>query len=505
MNPLLHLAEHAATWRGRTLPPDLERHARRALIDWFAALLPGCHMPPATLLAPALAAERGTGHAICYVDGQAGAPRHTALLNAIASHAAEFDDIHRDSGHHPGSPTIAAALAMAQDRLVTNRGAAMTDLLRAIVAGYEVSCRIGLAVQPSHYRMWHTTGTVGTFGAAAAAAACVLLGCDAERTAHALATAATMAGGLQQAFRGDGMSKPMHPGHAADAGTLAALAASAGVTGALDVLHGPAGFAAATSDSTGRWDEALAGLGEEFAIASMTIKNHGCCGHIFPALDALITMRAEHGFGPADIAAIHVAGYGPTKTVCDRPHARTGAEARFSVQYCVAALLRLGGVRLAAFDAEHRADPAMHALMERVTVGIAPDLVDAYPARRPARVTVTLRDGRVLERFQPTRKGDPDLPLSDAELSAKFLELAPPPPSPATRQCCWTSSGTEALCRAPWRYGLATAPLDAYRDHQTAARSGQGDEKGERDVPTPAFDRRISGCGATGPCGGGAG
>lgn len=418
-NPLLRLAAHAATWRNRALSPALEHHARRALVDWFAAMLPGSLQPPATLLARALAPGRGVGGAICYTDGETGAVRHAALLNGVASHTVEFDDIHRNSGYHPGSPTIAAALAMAQDLEVD-----MATLLRAIVAGYEVSCRIGLAVTPSHYRMWHTTGTVGTFGAATAVA--VLAGCDEGGIAHALATAATMAGGLQQAFRGDGMSKPMHAGHAADAGALAGLAAAAGVTGALDVLHGPAGFAAATSDGTGRWDRALEGLDEWFAIGAITIKNHGCCGHIFPALDALGVLRAEHGFGAGDVERIHVAGYSATKDVCDRPEARTEAECRFSTQYCVAALLRLGAVRIAAFEAGHRADPAMRALMAMVTVSVAPDLVDAYPGRRAARVTVTLRDGRVVERFQPTRKGDPDLPLSDEELSAKFLELTGP-------------------------------------------------------------------------------
>ncbi|MGI4806688.1 MAG: MmgE/PrpD family protein [Janthinobacterium lividum] len=418
-NPLLLLADHAADLTTRPLPPALEHHARRALVDWVATTLPGAGQAPATLLATALSSGRGVGRAVCYVDGQIGAVRHAALLNGVASHTVEFDDIHRDSGYHPGSPTIAAAMALAQDR-----EADMATLLRAVVIGYEISCRIGMAVQPSHYRMWHTTATVGTFGAATAAA--VLLGCGASGIAHALATAATMAGGLQQAFRGDGMSKPMHAGHAADAGMLAALAAHAGVTGALDVLHGPAGFAAATSEDTGKWDRALAGLGEEFAIAAITIKNHGCCGHIFPALDAINALRADTPFGPEDVSHIHVAGYSATKDVCDRPQARTEAEARFSVQYCVAALLRLGGVRLTAFTAANRADSAIYALMERVSVSLAPDLADAYPRRRPARVTVTLNDGRVLERFQPTRKGDPDDPLSDGELSAKFLELVAP-------------------------------------------------------------------------------
>jgi 2-methylcitrate dehydratase PrpD len=422
-NPLLVLAEHAASWRARAWPEGVEHHARRALVDWFAALLPGIGRPPASLLAQALASERGTGRAICYVDGGRSGMRHAALLNAIASHTVEFDDIHRDSGYHPGCPTIAAALAVAQGAQ-SSRGADMDKLLRAIAAGYEVSCRIGLAVQPSHYRYWHTTGTVGTFGAATAAA--LLLGCDAGQIAHAIATAATMAGGLQQAFRGDGMSKPLHPGHAADAGTLAALAASAGVTGALDVLHGPVGFAAATSEDAGKWTKALAGLDESFVITSMTFKNHGCCGHIFAALDAVHDLQTEQGFTSGDVEHIHIAGYSATKDVCDRPVVRTEQEARFSAQYCVAAMLELGGVRLAAFTPERLVDPAIHALMPRVSVSLAPDLADAYPGKRAARVTITLRNGQVLERYQPTRKGDPDAPLSDADLSAKFRELATP-------------------------------------------------------------------------------
>ncbi|MBE9604282.1 MmgE/PrpD family protein [Acetobacteraceae bacterium H6797] len=397
----------------------MEHHARRALLDWFAATLPGARQPPATLLAAALADERGEGSALCYVDGRRGSARHAALLNGIASHTVEFDDIHRDSGLHPGSPTVAAALAVAQ-----SRGAGLDALLRAMAAGYEVGGRIALAVQPSHYRMWHTTATVGTIAAAVASA--VLLDCDAEKTGHAIALAATSAGGLQQACRGSGMSKPMHAGHAAEAGLLAARAAAAGVTGAPDVLDGPAGFAAATSDSTGRWDLALADLGQRFVIGEMTFKNHGCCGHIFPALDGLLAMQAAHPFGPGDVARIHVAGYRATAEMCDRPVVRTEQEARFSLQYCVAALLHHGAVRLDAFAPARLRDPALQAFMHKVSVSMARALADAYPKHRAARLRVELRDGRVLEHEQPTRKGDPENPLTDEELDAKFQELAGP-------------------------------------------------------------------------------
>lgn len=416
-NPLLVLADHAASWRAREMPADVAHHARRVLVDWFAATLPGCSRPPATLIAAALEDEtRGGGGAVCYVTGRRVPVRHAALVNGTASHTVEFDDIYRYAVYHPGCPTIAAALAAAQAH-----GTGMEQLLRSIVAGYEVSCRIGVAVQPSHYDFWHTTGTVGTFGAAAAVA--VLLDCDAERTAHAIATAATMAGGLQQAFRGEGMSKPLHPGHAAEAGALAAMAAAQGMTGALDVLHGPAGFAAATSEDTGKWDKALAGIGKPYAVTDMTVKNHGCCGHIFAALDAVRDLHLEHGFKAEDVTAVAVGGYKATKDVCDRPNAQTEQDCRFSTQFTVATMLLHGGVRLAAFEPERLTDPAIRALMGKVTVSLDPECAAVFPSKRSAKVTITLKDGRALNRHQHTRKGDPDAPLTDQDLSDKFLEL----------------------------------------------------------------------------------
>jgi 2-methylcitrate dehydratase PrpD len=416
-NPLLVLAEHAASWRGRTPDEALAHHARRALVDWLGCLLAGASRPPATLIAAALADEtQGGGGAVCYVTGRHVPLRHAALVNGTASHTVEFDDIYRYAVYHPGCPTIAAALAAAQAQ-----GRDMDALLRAMIAGYEVSCRIGLAVQPSHYDFWHTTGTVGTFGAAAAVS--VILGSDAERTAHALATAATMASGLQQAFRGEGMSKPLHPGHAAEAGALAAMAAARGMTGALDVLHGPAGFAVATSEDTGKWEAALARIGRPFAIADMTFKYHGCCGHIFAALDAVAALQREHGFAAEDVEAVSVGGYRATKEVCDRPNAVTEQDCRFSTQYTVATLLRFGSVRLAAFAPERLADPKTRALMAGVSVHIDPDCAAAFPAQRSAKVELRLKDGRMLTRCQRTRKGDPDAPLSDQDLSDKFLEL----------------------------------------------------------------------------------
>ncbi|WP_142781796.1 MmgE/PrpD family protein [Agrobacterium sp. T29] len=419
INPLIVLADVAAAWNTKPLDPDVEHHARRAVLDWFAALVPGCHEGPAPLLAKALVSQRGLGKAICYVDGQASSARHAALLNGTASHTAEFDDIYRDGGYHPGSPTISAALAVAQDM-----GATYQQFLRAVIGGFEVGCRIALALQPSHYRNWHITATVGTIGAAVATA--MLKGGSAGTIAHAIAIATSFAGGHQENLQGEGLTKPMHSGHAADAGVLAGLSAAAGITGSLNSLHAPHGYAAATSDDRGNWEAALEGLGVWTPITRITFKNYGCCGHIFPTLDGLSILMEKHGLVRNDIKSVHVSGYGPTKSICDRMQVESARDARFSLQYCVSALLVTGKVRLDAFSEKTLGNPAIRQFMDHITVTTDDEIAALYPRLRQAKIRVELLDGRVLEHHQETRKGDPENPLSDGELVEKFMELTSP-------------------------------------------------------------------------------
>jgi len=412
------LAAYAERELTAPLSAEVRHHAKRALVDWFAALLPGAQLAPATMLMAGLADEIGHGRAIVYGPNSPASLRAAALINATASHTIEFDDIFRDAVYHPGCPVIGAALAAAQAK-----GATGEDLLRAIVVGYEVSTRIGVAVQPSHYRFWHTTGTIGTFGAAAAVASILKL--DAGRTAHALATAGTFAAALQQAFRSDAMSKPLHAGHAADAGAMAALGAAQGVTGALDVLEGAAGFGAAMSVDPD-WAKATDGLGTRYNITQMTFKNHGCCGHAFAAIDGALALQRAHGFTHDQVTRIAVGGYRATLEVTGRKQVSTPFEGRFSTPFTVAAALVHGNVRLAAFAPDRLADAATQALMQKVDVAIDPGCDAAFPGARSAVVEITLADNRTLRHHQTTRHGDPDDPLTDAELTDKFFELTTP-------------------------------------------------------------------------------
>jgi len=441
MTVVAELASFAVARRAAPLPEAVRHAAVRAVVDWVAAAVPGSLQPPTRILAEALAGEAGTGTGTATgAEAGAGAARlvpsgrpvgvrTAALLNGTAAHAAELDDIYRDAYYHPGAPTVAAALAVAE-----HADASGEDLLRAVTIGYEVGTRVALAVGPAHYQHWHTTGTVGALGAAAAAAEVLRL--DAGQFANALATAATMSAGLQQAFRSPSMSKPLHAGHAAESGTLAALAASRGLTGAPDVLEGPAGFGAATTGTgtgtgagTADWSVAVSGLGDPFSVAfsitQTTVKNHACCGHAFAAIDAALELRAS-GVRAQDVASVEIETYQTAVEIAGRTIARDGADARFSLPYTVAAALVLGTARLRAFTPEAIAHPAIQRLTARTTLRVDPELDALAPRRRGARVRLTDQHGAQHECLRRTRRGDPDDPLSDDELRAKFDDLVPP-------------------------------------------------------------------------------
>jgi len=309
-----------------------------------------------------------------------------------------------------------------------------------------VSTRIGVVMGRPHYRFWHSTGTVGTFGAAAAAGG--LLGLDETPFAHALATAATFAAGLQQAFRMDSMSKPLHAGRAAEAGLLAAQLARRGLTGSLDVLDGEVGLGQAMSSGPD-WSQIGATLGRDFHITRLTFKNHIGCGHTFPAIDGALELQRQHGIEASDIEQVHVATYQPALDIACYARPTTANEARFSLSYVVASALVHGSVRLAAYEPARLDDPATRALMERVSVSVDTELDAAFPGKRAARITIQTRDGRRLTHLQPNRKGDPEQPLSDAELEGKLIELAAPvigsDQARALLARLWTLDSSESL------------------------------------------------------------
>jgi len=326
---------------------------------------------------------------------------NAALVNGASSHALEVDDIYAPGLFHPGSPVIAAALAIAQQEQVSG-----LTFLQAVAAGYEVGGRLSKDLGRDHYEYWHTTGTVGTCASAIAAA--LLLGSDIDQLAHALAISATMTAGLQQTFRSDAMSKPVHAGHAAQAGVIAAVSAKNGLTGALDVFEGEVGLGKAMG-GVATWESSQGQLSSPLVIEQVTVKPYPCCGHTFAAIDAALELRASINI--SDIEAIEIHTYTTATQVAGIERPTTPAEARFSLAYSFAAALVDGHINAQTFEAVVESDPQIQTLLSCTTLVASPTFDEVFPSRRGARVDITMNDG------------SPERALTQAQIQAKFMDL----------------------------------------------------------------------------------
>jgi 2-methylcitrate dehydratase PrpD len=407
------LAEALARARWSDLPPEIVEDARRAVLDWLGSALAGALEPPARM---AQRVARGLGasdEATMFAAGR-GSAAAAALANGVASHILELDDVHKGSTLHAAAAVIPAALAVAEREHASGRA-----FLLAVVLGYEAALRVGEAVNPSHYRFWHPTGTAGTFGAAAAAGS--LVGLGAEAMQHALGSAGTQAAGLWE-FNADGaMSKHLHPGKAAMNGVLSADLARAGFTGASRILEGERGFFAAMSTGAGA-SRIADGLGERWKIAENCYKLHSCCGHTHTAVDCALALAPAAN----EIEAVGIETYGPGYEIVRNPRPATPYQAKFSIAYCVAAAMVDGRCGLDQFAPERIGDPAVARLLERTTVTVADDLTARYPAAWPCRLSIRLRDGRTLRAAADFPRGNPENAVATAELEAKFRELVAP-------------------------------------------------------------------------------
>jgi len=379
-------------------PPDLE-HAALLVLDAMANALAGrASTPGAILLRWAEAAA------------PADAARRAFLLGAL-THILETDDLHRASVVHPGCVVVPAAWAVAAREGI--RGHAM---LRAVLWGFEAATRVGMAVGPSHYRLWHNTATCGPYGSAMATAA--LLRLDAPATVHALGNAGAQSAGLWQFLETGAMTKHLHAGRAAEAGVLATDLARYGFTGPSTMLEGAKGWFAATCpdpdpeaitrDPDGPWQLLLT-----------SVKPWPSCRHTHPAMDAAQELRRRVVAGTVEKVAVET--YAATLDVCDRPSPQSDYEAKFSLQHCVAAALYRETVDFAAFTEPARAELAE--LRERVTVQAAEPYISAYPKAWGSAVTVTVRGGERLTVRRTHAKGDPEAPLTPIELIAKARML----------------------------------------------------------------------------------
>ena len=410
----------ASALRYADLDDEVRYYARRHLLDTVGVMIAGAPSDVATNAEAMLAAVRA-GSGRIPVPGRL--KRHdlldAAFLGGTAAHGIELDDGYRVGSAHCGCTVVPAALSVGYER-----GISGTQLIEAVVAGYEVAICLARACAPDlRQRGFHPTSAVGPFGAAVATAK--LRGLNASQIADALGIAASAAAGLFAFVNGGADIKRLHAGHASREGLQAALLAALGVQGPPNVIEARDGFMQAFA--FGRSDRARAiALPPEaaFGITDCYIKPYACCRHIQPAVEALFGLLNDENIAADEIKHVDVETY---RIAAE--HAHTGwddyASAQLSFPYLMGVAARFRGIKVHHFNAETRSDPAFGEFAKRLTITAPPEIDGLYPRLRPARVTVTTPRGKFVRQADEAL-GSRIVPLDDAGLEAKFIDNVGP-------------------------------------------------------------------------------
>ncbi|MBV9971376.1 MAG: MmgE/PrpD family protein [Xanthobacteraceae bacterium] len=398
------------------LDAEIRHYARRHLLDTVGVMICGAAGDVANRAERMLAEVRGPGGIPVPGRTRRADLLDAAFLGGTAAHGIELDDGYRQGSVHPGCAVVPAVLSAAYAR-----GATGAEVIAAIVAGYETTIALARACHPDlRQRGFHPTGACAVLGAAAAVAK--LRGLTAPAIANALGIAASSAAGLFAFVNGGADIKRLHAGHAAREGMQAALLAAQGVQGPPDVIESRDGFMQAFA--FGRLDRArpLAVPPASFGITDCYIKPYACCRHIQPAAEALIALLRDENIVPEEVTKIEVDTY---RIAAE--HAHTGwadyASAQLSFPYLIGLAVRFRAIRLAHFADDVRRDPAFADIARKLRVVATPEIDRLYPELRPARVIVTTPRG-VFRRSADEALGSRQVPLDDAGLKTKFLEIA---------------------------------------------------------------------------------
>ncbi len=407
------IAENGIGMRFEALPPDVVSIAKCCMIDWLGVTLAGAQEEMSRILRAEAQEEGGKEQATVIGGGFRTSLLQAALLNGTASHALDFDDVNLHMVGHPTVPVVPAILALSE-----RDGGTGKDFITAFIAGVESEVRISMLMGESHYvKGWHTTATVGTFGAAAAAAH--KLGLDADACVTAFGIAATQAAGLKSNF--GTMCKPLHAGKAAANGLYAALLAKRGFTSNPEILECVQGFGD-TQSASFQPDKALEGMGKSFLARSILFKYHAACYGTHASIEAASLIREKHNLTPERIEKIEVRVPESYQKMCNIQNPQTDLEAKFSLRFTTAmALAGENTGKTENYSPEMCKDPAVVYLRDRITV-----VPEAKWEHANSEVIVSTNDGLVLRQM-----ADASIPEQDQErqwfrLSSKFHDLAEP-------------------------------------------------------------------------------
>jgi 2-methylcitrate dehydratase PrpD len=415
-----YVVDYVVSSRFDAIPAQALTVAKGAMQDCVGVALAGAAQPGGSI--PAEWARKAAGAGVATVWGQnlMTSTHDAALVNGTAAHALDYDDVTWGLIGHPSVSLVPSVFALGEAL-----GASGRDVLHAYVVGFEVMAKLGRTTQPRHSLDggWHATGTIGAFGATAAC--CKLLNLDADQTARALGIVFSMTSGNVSNF--GTMCKPLHAGLAARNAVEAALWAQAGFTSLPHPFDGPRSFHEVYSRGLPADMQPLAELGKvyELVVRGVVIKPYPCGVALHPAIDAVHDLKKQHKFDAADVASVEA---GATRYTYDKlcyQVPKTGLEAKFSMPYTIARALLDDSIGFDTFTDRLVQNETAQELTRRVTMYVHDGIERSWKmGSRPVHVKLTLRDGRVLERQVDISKGNPEVPMTSAELNLKFEDCA---------------------------------------------------------------------------------
>ncbi|MFB6068440.1 MAG: MmgE/PrpD family protein [Halobacterium sp.] len=410
------LAEFVTETELADVPPDVRAKAKEAITDFVGVALFGSQHEVGETMWSHVSSVAAGDDATVICRGTA-SPTGAALANGAFGHAVDYDDTFESIVIHPTSPVFSAALAAGEAA-----DASGAEILAGYVVGVEAAFRTGHATYPSHYdNGWHSTGTVGTFGATAAAAS--VLGLSTDETRHAFGVAASSSSSLKKNF--GTMTKPYHAGHAAQMGVRAAMLAADGFTADADVFEGPIGYGEVMTPG-GTYDpsEITDGLGDSWAVMDVGYKPYPSGVITHAAMDALRGILVDEGLTADDVESVTVALDDAASEMLHHENPEDALQAKFSIEFCLAAILRERDAGIREFTDDYLDAPETRAEMAKVSRAFEENLFGGDFANYAARVSVTTTDGETFTAEEKHAPGSPNNPISDERMRAKFDECA---------------------------------------------------------------------------------
>jgi 2-methylcitrate dehydratase PrpD len=420
--PTRAIARFAAEAKSASVPVAVLERSARHVLDTVGLMISGSTADGCRLTREFHAERGGTPEATVVGVGDRVNLLQAAYANGESSHAMDYDDTQLAAAPdraygllmHPSSPVLGAVLPVAE-----SLGASGADTLAAFAIGVEVSCVIAEAIAPEHYgNGFHTTGTIGGFGAAAAVGR--LLGFDAERMAVVLGLVGSTGAGLRQNF--GTMTKPFHSGRAAENGVLAALRVAKGHSATDDIIEARRGFFRAYGG--GDLDQIERALGSPWTILDpgISIKPYPSGSLSHPAVGATLKLVAAEDVRPEQVADIRVGVNSYTALTLLHATPNDELQAKFSMQYGVAIAVLDRAAGLEQFTTERVVRDDAQAMLRKVRVEVDERANAAGFDQMYSIVTIRLVDGTSVETQASFAKGSPADPMTDAELLAKFDE-----------------------------------------------------------------------------------